>query len=199
MCSWCWAFVPTWKKIRQQLPKNITVKYLLGGLAPDNNEPMPASLQAQIQKHWKTIEKKVPGTPFNYDFWQKCTPQRSTYPACRAVIAARQQNANNELKMISAIQEAYYLHAQNPSLDDVLIKLADRLALNIAQFRIDLNSQQTQHQLDNEIQLSRKLSAKGFPDLVLQSQHQKETIYHPVPFDYICAKSTLNFIQTTLQ
>ncbi len=199
MCSWCWAFAPIWGEIRQQLPKNITVKYLLGGLAPDNNEPMPATLQAQIQKHWKTIEKKVPGTRFNYTFWEKCTPRRSTYPACRAVIAARNQDIRHEPKMILAIQQAYYLDAQNPSHDDVLINLARQLKLNAEQFHNDLNSNTTQQKLDDEICLSRKLSTRGFPDLVLQTQYQQETIYHSVPLDYICAKSTLKYIQTALQ
>ncbi len=199
MCSWCWAFAPTWQEIRQQLPDNITVKYLLGGLAPDNTEPMSASLQKLIQHHWKTIEKKVPGTQFNYDFWKKCIPRRSTYPACRAVIAARHQDIRVEPKMILAIQHAYYLHAQNPSLDHVLTHLARQLKLDHAQFRIDLNSTTIQRQLDDEIHLSRQLSTKGFPDLVLQTYKAQQTIFQSVPIDYINAKSTLNFIKSALQ
>jgi protein-disulfide isomerase-like protein with CxxC motif len=56
------------------------------------------------------------GTEFNFDFWTKCQPRRDTYKACRAVIAASQQNA--EEAMIEAIQKAYYLRAMNPSEHD---------------------------------------------------------------------------------
>mgnify|MGYP000853319151 FL=1 len=38
MCSWCWAFVPTWEQIQRELPNDIEVVYLLGGLAPDSDE-----------------------------------------------------------------------------------------------------------------------------------------------------------------
>ena len=199
MCSWCWAFAPVWKKIHKTLPKYIRVIYLLGGLAPDSKATMPIQLQYQIQDYWHSIEKKVPGTQFNYDFWEKCTPRRSTYPACRAVIAARQQNPDTEFKMIQSIQEAYYLQAQNPSLRTTLVNIAKKLALDTVQFSHDLDSDLTQQKLNDEISLSRELSNRGFPDLVLQTQHNYDIQNHPVPFDYLNEKSTLFFIQNTLE
>jgi hypothetical protein len=35
----------------------------------------------------RRIERSVPGTKFNFEFWSRCRPRRATYPACRAVIA----------------------------------------------------------------------------------------------------------------
>ena len=58
MCSWCWAFAPTWAEIKQNLPEHIKVRYLLGGLAPDSNEPMPSAMQAAISGYWRTIMQK---------------------------------------------------------------------------------------------------------------------------------------------
>ena len=130
MCSWCWGFRPVWQEIRQNLAGNIQVKYLLGGLAPDNDEIMPVAMQQDIAGYWRKIQQHIPNTEFNFDFWQQCEPRRSTYPACRAVIAARKQQADIELAMIEGIQKAYYLHAQNPSNDDTLISLAVKLGLN---------------------------------------------------------------------
>ena len=37
MCSWCWAFRPTWKRIVKALPENLAVRRILGGLAPDSD------------------------------------------------------------------------------------------------------------------------------------------------------------------
>lgn len=73
MCSWCWAFAPTWAEIKQNLPEHIKVRYLLGGLAPDSNEPMPSAMQAAISGYWRTIMQKVPGTQFNFDFWENAS------------------------------------------------------------------------------------------------------------------------------
>ncbi len=72
------------------------------------------TLQQKIQQTWRRIEQTVPNMKFNYDFWMINTPVRSTYPACRAVLAARQQGADFEDKMIGAIQTAYYQKAKNP-------------------------------------------------------------------------------------
>ncbi|HFD11524.1 MAG TPA: DsbA family protein, partial [Crenotrichaceae bacterium] len=143
MCSWCWAFRPVWQTVQQQLPQHIEVNYLLGGLAADTNQPMPETLQNTIRQTWQHIQTAVPGTEFNHEFWTTCQPRRSTYPACRAVIAARTQGNQYEQAMINAIQHAYYLDAKNPSDDEVLIELAAKLKLDLKQFQTDLNSQQT--------------------------------------------------------
>ena len=113
MCSWCWAFAPIFKQLKQELPKDLEIYTLLGGLAPDSDSPMPEAMRQKIEQTWRYIEEKT-DTQFNYQFWTDNTPRRSTYPACRAVIAAG--NHSDELgdQMIQAIQHAYYLEAKKP-------------------------------------------------------------------------------------
>ena len=77
MCSWCWAFRPTFAALRQALPPSITVTSLLGGLAVDSDQPMPGAMRQQIEDTWRCIEQSVPGTEFNHDFWRQCQPRRS--------------------------------------------------------------------------------------------------------------------------
>ena len=194
MCSWCWGFSPSWQKIRTALQNEVEIQYLLGGLAPDSNVEMPESMQRDIAGYWKKIQQHIPGTEFNFDFWQKCTPRRSTYPACRAVIAARKQNPEIELAMIEAIQKAYYLNAQNPSNDETLIALAESLKLDKKQFAEDLNSSVTQEQLENEINFGRSIGAQGFPSMILE----KDGDYQYVPLNYNDPEATINYIRKAL-
>ncbi|GAL16296.1 thioredoxin [Vibrio astriarenae] len=56
MCSWCWGFKPTWKKLEQKLQNYVEVKYVVGGLAPDTLEPMPMQMREQIATYWHKIE-----------------------------------------------------------------------------------------------------------------------------------------------
>ena len=172
MCSWCWAFHPVWAEVVKQLPRSIMVHNLLGGLAVDSDEPMPLEMQKQIRGFWQIIEQRVPGTQFNYDFWENCSPRRSTWPACRAVIAARNQGAEFEEPMILAVQRAYYLQAQNPSDDSVLTVLAESLGMDRTLFKAGLNSAETHQQLASEMQLSQRMGARGFPSLILLEKGQ---------------------------
>ena len=179
MCSWCWAFRPTLTKLLAALPSHIKVQYLVGGLAPDSDEPMDETTQAMIQKHWHTITKKVPNTQFNFDFWANNTPKRSTYPACRAVLAAKTQAPDKEDAMILAIQQAYYLHAQNPSDDDTLIHCAKSIGLDTTQFQQDLHAEPTQQQLQHDIQQAQSMGVYSFPSLVLEENGQ----FKPIAID----------------
>jgi len=171
MCSWCWGYRPVWDRLQQKLPHSIKVEYVAGGLAPDSGSPMPLSQQQMIQNHWRSIERKL-GTRFNYDFWTENTPRRSTYNACRAAIAAHNQDCQEV--MVDAIQRGYYLRAQNPSDLSVLINLAGELEEQYAgnfdcgQFIVDINSAETERELIRQISLANALTQRGFPSLVLE-------------------------------
>jgi len=73
MCCWCWAFRPRWQEIVAGLPDHVRSQRILGGLAPDSDQTMPAEMQAKLKSIWQKIQQTVPGTPFNFEFWEKCT------------------------------------------------------------------------------------------------------------------------------
>ena len=193
MCSWCWAFQPVWQEVQaglKDLP--VQVEYVLGGLAPDTDEPMPQDFQQMLQTGWQRIQQHVPGTQFNFDFWTKCKPRRSTYPACRAVLAAENQQQGRA--MSAAIQQAYYLRAINPSDDETLLQLAAELGLDTEQFAQDLNSAETQSKLFEQIQIARSLPINGFPSFVLKTEKGLQ----PLPLDYNSAESILRAVKSSI-
>lgn len=192
MCSWCWGYQPVWQQVKQQLSGTVSVQYVVGGLAPDSDEPMPMAMREQIASYWRKIENLL-GTPFNYDFWTRNTPRRSTYPACRAALAARKQDA--ELVMINAIQRAYYLEAKNPSDDEVLLALASQAGLDMTRFEEDYRSVQLNQSLLDEIRFSRQIGANGFPSLVLRIE---DNVY-PIAVDYRDAHNTVTLVHSVLE
>lgn len=173
MCSWCYAFRPAFEVLIANLPDQVEVIHLLGGLASDTEEPMPEETREYVIANWRRIEAQVPKTKFNYDFWQHCKPRRSTYSACRAVIAARKQGAEYDLEMIWAIQQAYYLQARNPSDLSTLIELANETGLNRDRFITDIQSDNTDEELHQEIKRSRELGLNSFPGLLLEVDNQQ--------------------------
>jgi len=167
MCSWCWGFAPVLGRLMSSLPESVTVRRLLGGLAPDSDVPMHTSIRDYVQDQWRRIQREIPGTEFNFDFWIRCAPRRSTYPACRAVIAARRQGAEFDSAMTRAIQRAYYLEARNPSEAQTLIDLARDIGLDEDMFARDLLSVDTDRRLRSEMKQARDLEVWGFPSLVM--------------------------------
>lgn len=169
MCSWCWGFRPVFQALLDQLPIHIEVRYVMGGLAADSDQPMPETTRNYVQEQWRQVREKT-GVTFNWDFWTQCQPRRSTYPACRAVIAAGLQGQENIPDMIYAIQKAYYLQARNPADQATLIALAGEIDLDTAQFKQALTSPQVEKLLQADFQTRRTLGANRFPSVLLETQ-----------------------------
>lgn len=184
MCSWCWGFAPTIAELRRLMP----VRIVLGGLAPDSDQPMPDAMKAYIQQAWHAVEA-ASGAQFNFDFWNKCAPRRSTYPSNRAMILARRAGgkrdgeASSELEwqMLNAIQQAYYLQARNPSDADVLADLAAGLGMDRQQFVNELNDPSVQGELEADFALRRSIGANSFPSIGLSEtfgiEHKLQLIH----------------------
>ncbi|MCH9757802.1 MAG: DsbA family protein [Proteobacteria bacterium] len=165
MCSWCYGFAPTWQQLGELLPASITVQYVAGGLAADSDAPMSAEMATHLQGIWRQIEQTC-DVSFNHQFWQHCQPRRSTYPACRAVIAA----GNKQKEMIAAIQNAYYQQAQNPSDRDTLTACAATIGLAPTTFLTTLQAEATEQELQRQLKFTRQCFVNGFPALRLQHQ-----------------------------
>lgn len=191
MCSWCWGYRPTWLLLQKNIESLVQINTMVGGLAEDSNVPMPETTQHFLQQTWHKISAEL-GTQFNFDFWSQCQPKRSTYPSCRAVIIARQHQ--KEQAMCLAIQEAYYLHAQNPSEVSTLIKLAEDIGLDGGLFAQQINSEKLKQQLTNEIMKVRSLPIQGFPSLVLAVDGE----LFPIRLDYKNWQTSYDMILATL-
>ncbi|WP_047050000.1 DsbA family protein [Vibrio mexicanus] len=185
MCAWCWGYKPVWAQIEAALSERVEIVYLVGGLAPDSDIPMPEAMQQQIASYWQKIHDYL-GTEFNFDFWIQNTPRRSTYPACRAVLAARKQGADKA--MITAIQQAYYLQARNPSDKETLVELAEEIGLDKELFSQALSSPEVEANMQQEFQLARSIGGNSFPSLFVESAGGIVEL----PIDYQHAENTVS-------
>jgi putative protein-disulfide isomerase len=152
---------------------------------------MNAELLEMLPKAWQRVHDTL-GAEFNFDFWTECKPRRSTYPACRAVLAAGLQDQYDE--MINAIQNAYYLRAMNPSDLDTLEQLADELGLDVQKFQADIHSDEIESMLMEQVALARNSPIDGFPSLVLEKDGQQV----PIIRDYKDHEPSIEHIRTLL-
>ena len=180
--------------LRAQLPTDVTLRKVVGGLAPDNDQPMPEEVRMKVKGFWRTIQETVPGTRFNFAFWENCTPRRSTYNACRAVLAAARLSPRHEDLMIEAIQHAYYLDARNPSDLATLTDLAGTIGLDRERFLVEIASNAVEAQMREEVAFARRAPILGFPSLAVRTQSGLQ----PVDIDYRDANAMYKQIEAIL-
>lgn len=160
MCSWCYGFAPVLAALEPRLRDGVAVRLVLGGLAQDDDAPMDAETRAYVQGAWRTVEARA-GVPFEHAFWERCTPRRSTWQACRAVLAAGERGR----EMFAAIQRAFYREARDPSDRATLVELAGEMGLDRARFDAALDSREVHAALARDFALRDALGVRGYPSL----------------------------------
>ena len=155
------------EKVKEALPEGVGLRYVMGGLARDTDEPMPEEVRAYVQNAWREVSAQT-GARFNWDFWTRCQPRRSTYPACRGVLCAAAQREEAGPVYFEAVQRAYYMEARNPSDADTLSALAGEIGLDVARFVKDLVSPEIDARLQADFAVRRRLGVRSFPSLILE-------------------------------
>ena len=171
MCSWCFGFAPVIDKVKAQLAEGVGFRMVLGGLAPDSDEPMRDDMRTYVQQAWRAVTART-GVEFNHEFWKQHHPKRSTWPACRAVLAAGELGE----VMFKAIQQAYYVDARDPSDKATLAEIAGEIGLDRKAFEQALDSPATQQLLAQEFKLRDQIGANSFPSLGLQRDDEFELL-----------------------
>ena len=192
MCSWCFGFAPVLAEVRASV--TIEVELVLGGLAPDDEAPMPEATREYVRSAWDAVEART-GASFNRDFWKDCVPRRSTWPACRAILAAEIQRPGTRWDLFAALQQAYYAEARNPSLRSTLAEVfletvegGDRDA-----FLADLDSDAVKKELNRHFARRDGLAVSGFPTLLLET----DAGVHPLARGYATAAQVLAGLEAT--
>ncbi len=165
MCSWCWGFERALTQLRESCP--LPLEFVLGGLAPDNEQPMAAEMRAMIAKNWKRVEE-VTGAAFNWDYWERAEPRRSTWPACRLMLAAELESRGGAERAYGAIQRAYYRDARDPSQLEVLLQIGTELGLERERLAGELNGANLRALHRTHRERMAEIGARGFPTLFLE-------------------------------
>jgi putative protein-disulfide isomerase len=163
MCSWCWGFAPVLSELEPRLRPGVELHLVMGGLAPDDDRPMDPATARYVQNAWRAVEART-GARFEHAFWERCTPRRSTWPACRAVLAAGDRGT----EMYGALQRAYYLEARDPSDRATLIAVAGELGFDESAFAERIDADETWAALSRDFELRDRSGVTGYPSLVLQ-------------------------------
>jgi putative protein-disulfide isomerase len=146
-CIWSWASEPKLSRLRWEFADGLALRPVMGGLArsygpsyrdDEGRIGAGADCFADLIAHWLEVSAES-GMPVDPRLWTEAKIT-STYPACIAVVAAREQGDAAALAYLRRIREALFTERKKLDFADALIAEAGAAGLDVDRFRIDIAS-----------------------------------------------------------
>jgi putative protein-disulfide isomerase len=146
-CSASWATEPTLRRLMVEFGADLSITYVLGGLARDYTagyEDPEAGIGGKLGVygglvvHWLDVAASS-GMPIDPRLWTE-GPITTTYPACMGVKAGAEQGEEAAGRYLRAVREGLLCFRRKLDTTEPLVEEARRAGLDVARFRIDLAS-----------------------------------------------------------
>ena len=167
MCSWCWGFEPVVRQLAAET--NYPLRIFAGGLFTAATPPLSAERLEQMPKLWQRVAEET-----GQEFSSETLPQGFAYntePACRALVTAREIDADDAADFLAALHRAFYVRGQDITQDDILQQeYAAFRPHNAEQFNALFPAKVMREQTRADFEYTREqLGIAAFPTLVLQT------------------------------
>jgi putative protein-disulfide isomerase len=171
MCSWCYGFAPSKRKLEEQCAGRAVTTLVVGGLHTDWTEPQDAERKKFLDEHWREIGERS-GQPFKFDILERDDFVYNTEAACRAAVTAREMEGNAAaLNFFTHLQSAFYAENQDVTEDAVLIELATNFGLDSAEFSKLFSSDDMKQKTQMDFQFAQRMGVTGFPTVVVNDKN----------------------------
>lgn len=170
MCSWCWGFAP----VLEQLDARYTIplRTVVGGLRPGPSaEALDDDLRGFLAHHWEQVEE-ASGQPFDIGGLDRDGWVYDTELPCTAVVAMRNLNEKATLPFFARLQRAFYAERVDITDPAVYPALLEGFDVDAERFMGLLGSETIKAETWADFEYARKMSATGFPTLVVRDGEQ---------------------------
>ena len=146
-CIWSWGTEPKLRRLIWELGGSFEIRPVMGGLArsygpsyrdEEGRIGSGGDCFADLMAHWLDVSART-GMPCDPRLWTEAKIT-STYPACMAVVAAREQGADAAMRYLRRAREALITERRKLDHADALLAEAGAAEIDVERFRIDLAS-----------------------------------------------------------
>ncbi|HGY9624981.1 TPA: DsbA family protein [Pseudomonas putida] len=171
MCSWCWGFAPVAEAlIAQARAAGVPTRLVPGGLR-SGSSALDASTRRYILEHWQAVAEAT-GQAFRFEGAMPDGFVYDTEPACRALVAARELDAERAWPLLAAIQQAFYEQGVDVTRAPQLVELAEQVGFDRARFAEAFSSADTRAATAADFSWVQDLGIAGFPTLLAERNGQ---------------------------
>lgn len=147
---------PVLRKLMVEFGADVQFTYVMGGLARHVDEDTSG-----LVREWLDVSERS-GMPIDPRLWME-GPIHSTYPACMAVKAAGEQSADGGYAYLRAVQEGLLCFRRKLDSLEALVDVAREAGLDVARFRIDLESNAIVETFGADLEATRAVDGLTLP------------------------------------
>jgi SAM-dependent methyltransferase/predicted DsbA family dithiol-disulfide isomerase len=140
-CWWSWGLEPALQRLKEIYGEQVKISYMMGGITDDILEWRKEYdvVEDDALKAWIADSNSITGMPADPECYLK-TKVKSTWPACIAVKAAQIQGEQVGEHFYRKLMETTLLECRNGSNEEVYLKVAGEVGLDLHRFKTDIGS-----------------------------------------------------------
>ncbi len=166
MCSWCWGFAPVMDAIQAAYP-DLRIDLVAGGLRPGVTDPMQDSAREALAEHWQAV-REASGQPLLDPGALPAGFIYNTEPACRALVVARELDADRVWSLVKGVQGAFYGQLLDVTQCSVLADLAEQAGYSRSRFSRAFVAEAALTAVQADFSWVAGLGIRGFPTLLAE-------------------------------
>ncbi|MEN5304324.1 MULTISPECIES: DsbA family protein [unclassified Pseudomonas] len=171
MCSWCWGFAPVAAAlIAQAAEAGVSTRLVPGGLR-SGGSALDASTRKYILEHWQAVAEAT-GQPFRFEGAMPDGFVYDTEPACRALVTARELDAERVWPLLALIQRSFYEQGVDVTRAPQLVELAEQAGFDRERFAQQFASHDIRAATSADFSWVQDLGIAGFPTLLAERNGQ---------------------------
>ncbi|MFJ4157090.1 DsbA family protein [Pseudomonas sp. NPDC089752] len=171
MCSWCWGFAPVAEAlIAQAREAGVATRLVPGGLR-SGGSALDASTRKYILEHWQAVAEAT-GQPFRFEGAMPDGFVYDTEPACRALVTARELDAERVWPLLKLIQGSFYAQGVDVTTAPQLVELAEQAGFDRPAFADAFTRAETRAATAADFSWVQGLGIAGFPTLLAERNGQ---------------------------
>jgi len=171
MCSWCWGFAPVASALIAQAAEAGVSTWLVPGGLRSGGSALDGSTRKYILEHWQAVAEAT-GQPFRFDGAMPDGFVYDTEPACRALVTARELDAERVWPLLALIQRSFYEQGLDVTRAPQLVELAEQVGFDRERFAQQFASHDIRAATSADFSWVQDLGIAGFPTLLAERNGQ---------------------------
>ncbi|SHM41497.1 ClpXP adapter SpxH family protein [Gracilibacillus kekensis] len=171
LCPECWSLEPYLKKLSIEYGRFFTIRTVLSGQLTNLHKDK-FEKPRKLKDIWEKTASRT-GMSCDGDLWIE-NPIHYPWLTSIAIKAAELQGKKAGKRFLRKLQELAFLNKQDISQEEILINCAQKVHLDIDEFREDLYSHSSKKALQCDLKITKEMDVEYIPTMVFFNESEDD-------------------------